>query len=124
MIKGFQHNITTNNDTPIYKLPYHKSPSELSAIKEELHCMLKLHIIEPSTSEWNGHHHVSWCTNHLSKEFRRLHDSWLITRTLTLLLWVTDVPYHQLIIFWMQFVTANTLVNWTLVVVTGSVTES
>ena len=52
MIKGFQHNITTNNDTPIYKLPYRKSPSELAAVKEELHRMLKLHIIQPSTSEW------------------------------------------------------------------------
>ena len=52
MIKEFQHNITTNNDTPIYKLPYRKSHSELAAIKEELHRMLKLHIIQPSTSEW------------------------------------------------------------------------
>ena len=52
MIKGFQHNITMDNDTPIYKLPYRKSSSELALIKEELHRMLKLHIIQPSTSEW------------------------------------------------------------------------
>ena len=52
MIKGFQHNITTGIDTPIYSLPYCKSPSELAAIKKELHRMLKLRIVQPSTSEW------------------------------------------------------------------------
>ena len=52
MIKGFQHNITTNNNTPIHKLPHRKSPLELAAIKDELHRLLKLHIIQPSTSEW------------------------------------------------------------------------
>ena len=51
IIKGFQHKITTDNDTPIKKLPCRKSPSELAAIKEELHRMLKLHIIQPGTSE-------------------------------------------------------------------------
>ena len=52
MIKGFQHNINTDNDTPVYKLTYHKSPSELPAIKEKLPHMLTLHIIQPSKSEW------------------------------------------------------------------------
>ena len=54
MIKGFQYNITTDNDTPIYKLPYSKSPSELAAIKKEYHRMLKQHFIQPSTSEWTS----------------------------------------------------------------------
>ena len=35
-------------------MPYHKSPAELTAIKEELKRMLKMHIIQPSHSEWGA----------------------------------------------------------------------
>ena len=58
MIRGFQHNITTDNDTHICKLPYRKSPSELAAIKEEIHRTLKLKV------QANGHLRVSKCANH------------------------------------------------------------
>ena len=98
MIKGLQHNIPANNDTPIYKLPYHKSPLELAAIKEE-HKRMGITMYPGAQTTYQ----------------RSSADSmlalWLITRTLTLLLWVMDIPYHQLIIFWMRFVMANTLVN-------------
>ena len=47
MIKGFQHNITTDNYIPIYKLPYRKSPSELATAKEEF-----TSYVQPSTREW------------------------------------------------------------------------
>ena len=53
-IKGFRHNIDTGNAPPVYRLPYHKSPAELKAIKEELERMLRLHIIEPSHSPWGA----------------------------------------------------------------------
>ena len=38
----------------MYKLPYRKSFSEMCAIKQELERMLKLNIIQPSTSAWGG----------------------------------------------------------------------
>ncbi len=49
-IKGFYHNINTGDSPPVYRLPYRKSPAELSAIKEELERMIKLNIIQPSHS--------------------------------------------------------------------------
>ena len=48
-IKGFSHSIDTG-DSPVYRLPYRKSPAELQAIKQELKRMLRLRIIEPSHS--------------------------------------------------------------------------
>ena len=35
-------------------MPYHKSPQELTAIKEELRRMLKMHIVKPSHSQWGS----------------------------------------------------------------------
>ena len=54
-IKGFHHNIDTGNASPVYKLPYRKSPAELAAIKTEIERMLRLRIIEPSHSPWGAH---------------------------------------------------------------------
>ena len=53
-IKGYYHHIATGDSPPVYRLPYRKSPSELAAIKDELHKMLKLHIIRPSFSSWGA----------------------------------------------------------------------
>ena len=53
-ITGFHHNIPTGDSPPVYYLPYRKSPSELTAIKDELQKMLKLHIIRPSFSSWGA----------------------------------------------------------------------
>ena len=49
-VKGFYHNIDTGTSPPMYKLPYCKRFSEMCAIKQELERMLKLNIIQPSTS--------------------------------------------------------------------------
>ena len=60
-IKGFQHNIETGNHAPVYRLPYHKSPSEMAVIKQELELVAPvtdsndLHVpedalIQPDTS--------------------------------------------------------------------------
>ena len=56
IIPGNEHcnNILTGDVAPGYQLPYRKSLSELSAIKTELDCMLKLKIIEPSDSPWGS----------------------------------------------------------------------
>ncbi len=53
-IKCFYHNINTGDSSPVYRLPYRKSPAELSAIKEELERMIKLNIIQPSHSAWGA----------------------------------------------------------------------
>ena len=53
-IKAYYHHIATEDSPPVYCLPYRKSPSELAAIKDELHKMLKLHIIRPSFSCWGA----------------------------------------------------------------------
>ena len=53
-IKGFQHNIDTENALPVYKHPYRKSPEERLAIKNELQRMLKMNIIQPSKFEWGA----------------------------------------------------------------------
>ena len=53
-VTGFHHNISTGDSPPVYRMPYRKSPAELTAIKEELKRMLKLHIIQPSHSEWGA----------------------------------------------------------------------
>ena len=50
IVKSFYHNIDTGTSPPMYKLPYCKSFSEMCAIKKELERMLKLNIIQPSTS--------------------------------------------------------------------------
>ena len=83
MIKRFQHNITTDNDT--HMLPYRKSPSELAAIKEELHHMLKLHIIQPTTSEW-----ATPCILVRKPPIKGVQLSWLITGTLAYSVTVGD----------------------------------
>ena len=49
-IKGLHHNIHTG-DSPVYRLPYQKSPHELTAIKDELRKMLKF---RPSFSTWGA----------------------------------------------------------------------
>ena len=49
-IKGYYHHIATGDSPIVYCLSYKKSPPELAAIKDELHKMLKLHIIRPSFS--------------------------------------------------------------------------
>ena len=82
IIKGFQHNITTDNDSPIYKLPYYKSPSECAAIREKFHRMLKLHIIQPSTSQWASPSILVFKPP--IKGFLQAHPLWLITAALTL----------------------------------------
>ena len=51
-IAGFSHNIPIGDSPPVYRLPYRKSPEELSAIKAEIECMLTLQIICPSNSAW------------------------------------------------------------------------
>ena len=38
----------------MYKLPYRKGFSEMCAIKQELERMLKLNVIQPSTSAWGA----------------------------------------------------------------------
>ena len=53
-ITGFHHNISTGDSPPVYQMPYQKSPAELTAIKDELKRMLKMHIIQPSHSEWDS----------------------------------------------------------------------
>ena len=53
-IKGYHHHIATGDSSPVYRLPYKKSPSEFAAIKDELQKMLKLHIIRPSFSYWGA----------------------------------------------------------------------
>ena len=53
-VKGFYHNIDTSTSPPMYKLLYSKSFSEMHVIKQELERMLKLNIIQPSTSAWRG----------------------------------------------------------------------
>ena len=53
-IKGFYHNIDTGDSPPVYQLPYRKSPSELSAIKNELQRMLAMNIIQPSHSPYGS----------------------------------------------------------------------
>ena len=53
-IKAYYHHIGTGDSPPVYCLPYRKSPSELAAIKDELHKMSKLHIIRPSFSCWGA----------------------------------------------------------------------
>ena len=53
-VKGFYHNIDTGTSSPMYKLPYRKSFSEMYAIKQELERMSKLNIIQPSTSAWGA----------------------------------------------------------------------
>ena len=53
-VKGFYHNIDTGTSPPMYKLPCRKSFSEMCAIKQELERMLKLNIIQPSTSSWGA----------------------------------------------------------------------
>ena len=50
-VTGFHHNISTGDSSPIYHMPYHKSPAELTAIREELKRLLKMHIIQLSHSE-------------------------------------------------------------------------
>ena len=50
-VKGFHHDINTGDSPPVYRMPYHKSPQELTAIKEELRRMLKMHILKPSHSQ-------------------------------------------------------------------------
>ena len=51
-VTGLNHNISRGDSPPVYHMPYRKSPAELTAIKEELKRMLKMHIIQPSHSEW------------------------------------------------------------------------
>jgi len=46
--------IDTGQEPPVYRLPYRKSPAELEAIKEEIECMMKLKIIQPSQSPWGS----------------------------------------------------------------------
>ena len=53
-MKGFYHNIDTGQSPPVYRLPYHKSPAELCAIKNELQKMLSQEIIKPSHSLWGA----------------------------------------------------------------------
>ena len=53
-VKGFYHNIDTGTSPPMSKLPYRKSFSEMCAIKQELERILKLNIIQPSTSAWGA----------------------------------------------------------------------
>ena len=53
-MKGFYHNIDTGQSTPVYRLPYRKSPAELCAIKNELKKMLLQGIIKPSHSAWGA----------------------------------------------------------------------
>eukprot|EP00112_Aurelia_sp_Birch-Aquarium-sp1_P006609 Seg1725.9 transcript_id=Seg1725.9/GoldUCD/mRNA.D3Y31 product="Retrovirus-related Pol polyprotein from transposon 297" protein_id=Seg1725.9/GoldUCD/D3Y31 len=53
-IKGFYHDIHTGDSPPVYRLPYRKSPAELTAIKEELERMIRLKIIQPSNSPWGA----------------------------------------------------------------------
>ena len=40
-VKGFHHDINTGDSPPVYCMPYHKNPQELTAIKEQLRRMLK-----------------------------------------------------------------------------------
>ena len=51
-IKGFEHKVCTGNAKSVYKPRYRKSPKELHAVRDEIECMLKLKIIQPSKSEW------------------------------------------------------------------------
>ena len=53
-IKCYPHHIATGDLPPVYCLPYRKSLSKLVANKDELHKMLKLHIIRPSFSSWGA----------------------------------------------------------------------
>ena len=53
-IKGVYHHIPTGDSPPVYRLPYRKSPAELSAIKAEIARMLKLNIVHPSNSAWGA----------------------------------------------------------------------
>ena len=53
-IKAFYHNIDTGDSSPVYQLPYRKSPSELCAIKNELQRMLSMNIIQPSHSPYGS----------------------------------------------------------------------
>ena len=53
-VTGFHHNIYTGDSPPVYHMPYRKSPAEFTAIKDELKRMLKMHIIQPSHSEWGA----------------------------------------------------------------------
>ena len=53
-IHSFEHHIETDDALPVYKHPYRKSPEELLAIKNEIQCMLKMKIIQPSKSEWGA----------------------------------------------------------------------
>ena len=53
-VKGVYHNIDTGTSPPMYKLPYRQKFSEMRAIKQELERMLKLNIIQPSTSAWGA----------------------------------------------------------------------
>ena len=53
-VTGFHHNISTGDSPPIYRIAYRKSPAELTAIKDELKRMLKMHIIQLSRSEWGA----------------------------------------------------------------------
>ena len=54
IIKGVYHHIPTGDSPPVYRLPYRKDPAELSAIKAEIACMLKLNIVHQSNSAWGA----------------------------------------------------------------------
>ena len=53
-VKGFHHDMTTGDSPPVYRMPYRKSPQELTAIKAELRRMLKMHIVKSSHSQWGS----------------------------------------------------------------------
>ena len=53
-VKGFHHDINTGDSPPVYRMPYRKSPQELTSIKEELRRMLKMHIVKLSHSQWGS----------------------------------------------------------------------
>ena len=53
-VKGFHNDLNTSDSPPVYYMPYCKSTQELTAIKEELRRMLKIHIVKPSHSQWGS----------------------------------------------------------------------
>ena len=53
-VKGFHHDINTGNSLSVNRMPYRKSPQEVTFIKEELRRMLKMHKIKSSHSQWGS----------------------------------------------------------------------
>ena len=53
-IKGFYHNIDTGDPSPVYQLPYKKSPAALSVMKNELQRLLSLNTNKPSHSPYGS----------------------------------------------------------------------